>query len=192
MASYLVKLAALAAVVAPVFAAPAPHAGHLKIRNIDATDVVPDSYIVVYKNDVDAATIESHEQAISSMLSKRDTDGIGATYAMDLLKGYQVNADSATIAEIAAKPEVDYVEKDAKVYASALTTQTGAPYGLGRISHRNKGTTSYIYDTSAGSGATVYVVDTGVYTAHSQFGMQLLGASCFLRIHSGVLMSWEI
>lgn len=51
-----------------------------------------------------------------------------------------------------------------------MTTQTGATWGLGRISHRARGTTSYIYDTTAGSGVTVYVVDTGVYTGHSQFG----------------------
>lgn len=56
------------------------------------------------------------------------------------------------------------------MYASALTTQSNAPYGLGRISHRNPGSTQYIYDTSAGSGVTVFVVDTGIYTGHSQFG----------------------
>lgn len=67
------------------------------------------------------------------------------------------------------------MEEDSSKYASALTdraltTQSGATWGLGRISHRAKGTTTYIYDTTAGSGATVYVVDTGVYAAHSQFG----------------------
>lgn len=108
MTPYLAKLAALAAIVVPfVFAAPAAHPGHLKIRNVEGADVVPDSWIVVYKNDIDAATIASHEESISSMLiSKRDTDGIGATYSMELLKGYQVTADSVTIAEIAAAPEV--------------------------------------------------------------------------------------
>jgi len=53
------------------------------------------------------------------------------------------------------------------VYALGLTTQTGAPWGLGRISHKAKGSTSYVYDTTAGSGSRVYVVDTGIYTAHS-------------------------
>lgn len=66
--------------------------------------------------------------------------------------------------------QVAWIERDAKVYASALTTQTGATYGLGRVSHRAKGTTSYIYDTTAGSGVKVYVVDTGILTTHSQFG----------------------
>jgi oryzin len=43
------------------------------------------------------------------MLSRRDLTGIGATYDMDELKGYQVVADEATIAEIAASPEVSHV-----------------------------------------------------------------------------------
>lgn len=51
-----------------------------------------------------------------------------------------------------------------------MTTQTGAPWGLGRISHKNKGSTSYVYDTTGGQGTRVYVVDTGINTAHTQFG----------------------
>jgi subtilisin family serine protease len=172
MASYLTKLAAIAAVVAPlVFGAPAP-THHLKIRNPLAEDVVQDSYIVVYNTDVNATMVAQHMVSVSTMISKRASTltGIGATYDLDGFKGFQVAADSATINEIANSPEVAYIEKDAKVYANALTSQTGAPYGLGRISHRSPGTTTYIYDSTAGSGATVYVVDTGVYAAHSQFG----------------------
>ncbi|KAH8793270.1 peptidase S8/S53 domain-containing protein [Hyaloscypha finlandica] len=170
MVSYFTRFLALAAALAPVFGAPATAPHHLKIRNPQAEDVVPDSYIVVYNSNVDAETIASHVASVSSMLSRRDLTGIGATYDMDELKGYQVVADEAAIAEIAASPEVAYIEKDAKVYANALTSQTGATYGLGRISHRNQDSTTYIYDSSAGSGTTVYVVDTGIYTAHSQFG----------------------
>lgn len=172
MASYLTKLATLAAVIAPlVFGAPAP-VPHLKIRNPMTEDVIQDSYIVVYNNDVNATMVAMHIDFVSSMLSKRDSPmiGIGATYDLDDFKGFQVEADPATITEIANSPEVAYIEKDAKVYASALSSQTGAPYGLGRISHRSPGTTTYIYDSTAGSGATVYVVDTGVYAGHSQFG----------------------
>lgn len=59
--------------------------------------------------------------------------------------------------------------------ATAVTTQSGAPWGLGRISHKAPGSTSYIYDTSAGSGSRVYVVDTGIYLEHSV-------SSSFIRI----------
>jgi hypothetical protein len=53
------------------------------------------------------------------------------------------------------------------VQALGLTTQSGATWGLGRISHKAKGSTSYVYDTTAGSGSRVYVVDTGIYIEHS-------------------------
>ncbi|KAF4631808.1 hypothetical protein G7Y89_g6315 [Cudoniella acicularis] len=168
MAPYFAKLAALAAFIVPlVFAAPTPH---LKIRNAEATDIVPDSYIVVYKNDVSAETIASHVSNVNSLVARRGTDGIGATYNLEKLKGYQVHADAETIATIAASPEVDYIEKDAKVYAWSLSTESGAPYGLARVSHREPGTSSYIYDSTAGSGVTIYVVDTGIYLEHSEFG----------------------
>lgn len=75
-------------------------------------------------------------------------------------------------------PNVKSIEPDTKVYASipvglnerALTTQSPAEYGLARISHRARTGTGYVYDTTAGSGTYVYVIDTGVSTSHSEFG----------------------
>ncbi|KAF7879206.1 hypothetical protein EAF04_000404 [Stromatinia cepivora] len=171
MASYLTILTALAAVFAPVFAAPAavPHP-KIKIPTA-AKEIVADSYIVVYNTDITAEVTASHVDFVNSIVAKRDNAvSVGATYKIKDFAGYHISADEATIVEIANKPEVAYIEKDQKVYASTLTTQTGATWGLGRISHRAKSTTSYIYDSTTGSGTTVYVVDTGVYAAHSQFG----------------------
>ncbi|CAL3972905.1 unnamed protein product, partial [Diplocarpon coronariae] len=64
---------------------------------------------------------------------------------------------------------VSYVEKDTKVTTQGLTTQKDATWGLGAISHKAQDSTSYVYDSTAGSGVTVYVVDTGIYTDHSEF-----------------------
>src|ERR1700742_276142 len=47
--------------------------------------------------------------------------------------------------------------------------QSGAPWGLGRISHRQVGSTDYTYDASAGAGTCAYIIDTGIYTAHKEF-----------------------
>jgi oryzin len=57
-----------------------------------------------------------------------------------------------------------------KLSERTLVTQTGAPWGLGTISHRTSGSTSYIYDNSAGTGTFGYIVDTGLLTTHTQFG----------------------
>lgn len=171
MVSYVAKIAALVAAFPLVFAAPtAPP--HLKIRNptVAARDIVPGSYIVVYADNVNATARASFTESVTSLVPKRDGSGIGAEWNLSTLKGFQVTTDSNTIAEIANSPEVAYVELDTKVYASALTTQTGATWGLGRISHRAPGSTSYIYDTTAGQGATIFVIDTGILIGHSQFG----------------------
>ncbi|KAG9245131.1 subtilisin-like serine protease-like protein PR1A [Calycina marina] len=188
MVSYLARLAGVAALALPaVFGAPAPGA-HLKIRNADIKEFVPNKYIVVYETDVAKETIESHFATVESLLSKRKRSfadgGIGAKYEIGDFKGYAVTADEATIADIAATPEVAYIELDGIVYAQyihdevsqstkekrALTSQTGGPWGLGRISHQSLITTPYIYDSTAGSGVTVFVVDTGILITHTQFG----------------------
>lgn len=62
--------------------------------------------------------------------------------------------------------QVEYVEQDGVIDIKALTTQRGAPWGLGRISHHQRGSTDYAYDTTAGQGTCVYVIDTGVEETH--------------------------
>jgi len=114
MVSYLARIAGVAALALPVvFGAPAPSAHQLKIRNPDATEVVPNKYIVVYEKDVAAETISTHMSTVESLLSKRKRDftegAIAATYEIGEFKGYAVTADEATIAEIAATPEVSTV-----------------------------------------------------------------------------------
>ena len=51
----------------------------------------------------------------------------------------------------------------------AVTTQPNAPWGLGRISHRQAGSSDYVYDSTAGEGTCAYIIDTGLYAAHSEF-----------------------
>ena len=60
-----------------------------------------------------------------------------------------------------------YIEPDQPVTIGA--TQTNAPWGLGRISHRNKGSTDYIYDERAGQGCFGYTIDSSVNDAHVDF-----------------------
>lgn len=107
MVSYLSKLAALAALVPAILAAPA-EVPHLKLRNPYERDVAKDSYIVVYADSVNATAAEAHVSSISSMISKRNANakGVGQQWNLPTLKGYQVSADAATIAQIADSPEV--------------------------------------------------------------------------------------
>ncbi|KAJ3489274.1 hypothetical protein NLG97_g6033 [Lecanicillium saksenae] len=48
-------------------------------------------------------------------------------------------------------------------------TQSGATYGPARISHRQPGSSEYVYDESAGEGTCAYVIDTGIDVNHPEF-----------------------
>lgn len=50
-----------------------------------------------------------------------------------------------------------------------LVTQSGAPWGLGSISHRKPNFTDYIYNPNGGAGTYAYVVDSGLEIAHVEF-----------------------
>jgi len=77
-----------------------------------------------------------------------------------------------------SSPDVQSISEDGTVTTFATSSQTNAPWGLQRISTVGKigGTSTstlnytYSYDDSAGEGVDVYVVDTGIYVNHTQFG----------------------
>jgi subtilisin family serine protease len=54
-----------------------------------------------------------------------------------------------------------------------LLSQRDAPWGIARISHQQPSqdnrTSTYLYDSSAGEGVTVYIIDTGVNLSHEEF-----------------------
>ncbi|KAK0385676.1 hypothetical protein NLU13_6853 [Sarocladium strictum] len=189
MASFRNLAVFLGALLPAVLAAPAPR----------APEVIPGKYIITLKENVKP---DSHLSWVTDVhtrsLSKRDTVGVENTYDIGKWHAYAGEFDEATIEEIKSNPEVasvepDYVqylwfEEGEQIQDRALTTQTGAPWGLGSISHRTSGSTSYIYDTSAGADTYAYVVDSGVIATHTQFGGRVtLGFSAFSGAHTDTL-----
>jgi len=147
--------------------------------------VIPGRYIVKFK-DSDFTT-----SAVNSALALLPA-APAHTYTLNTFKGFAAELDDDLVKVIAALPNVEYIEKDAIVKATVweedvnlskrtLVTQTGAPWGLGRISHANKGSTSYIYDDSAGINTCSYIIDTGIYAAHPEFE----GRATFLANYAG-------
>ncbi|KAH7058640.1 subtilisin-like protease, partial [Macrophomina phaseolina] len=105
-----------------------------------------------------------------------DMEDIHATFNNTLFKGFSGAITDEEAAFLNAKSEVINVEPVVPITIAA--TRGSAPWGLQRISQsgRVSGTASartftYTYaDTQLGRGVDVYVVDTGIYTAHSEFG----------------------
>lgn len=148
------------------------------------SQVIPDSYIVVFKEQVEKKHIDHHHHRIRSLVEEENNQlakrgfldklisGIKYTYNFKTLKGYAGRFTDDVLEKIRRSDEVAWVEKDQVVYASEL--QRNAPWGLARIAHRNSLTfgtfNKYLYDPQGGDGVTVYIIDTGININHTDFG----------------------
>ncbi|GKT64350.1 alkaline proteinase [Colletotrichum tofieldiae] len=135
---------------------------------------VADSYIITLKDTISLEGLTSHLGWVNDVharsLDKRQFTGAERTYSFSGFRAYAGKFDEATIETIKNSPDVVAVERDQIWTLSAIVTQSGAPWGLGTISHRTSGSTQYVYDDRAGSGTFAYVVDSGINTAHTNFG----------------------
>ncbi|KAK9378232.1 peptidase S8/S53 domain-containing protein [Kockiozyma suomiensis] len=153
-----------------------------------AEHIIPDSYIIVFKEHVDEASASTHHSWVRSVhdvaMKKRGVEnpflasglehGLKHVYSLaNSFKGYSGRFEASTIDQIRRHPDVLYVERDSMVYASELATEKNAPWGLARISHRpalNFGTfNKYLFDSEGGAGVTAYVIDTGINVEHVDF-----------------------
>ncbi|THH26714.1 hypothetical protein EUX98_g7474 [Antrodiella citrinella] len=154
------------------------------VADIHPHGTVNNSYMVVFKDDVDTQLRNNHFNFLqmaheeNSVLGDEVASGLRHIYDGHL-KGYSGHFTPATIDRIRTMPEVAYVEKDQivrtqdEVPLMALDTQKGAPWGLARISHRARLAfstfTKYEYEKQGGEGVDVYVIDTGINVGHKEF-----------------------
>ncbi|WP_328925787.1 S8 family peptidase [Streptomyces sp. NBC_00190] len=127
-----------------------------------ATATATAPYVVVLKD----TTSRAPAHALAGEAAQAG-DHVGAVYDT-VLSGFAVRTTAARAAALAADPRVASVEPDAEFHIT--DTQPQAPWPLDRIDQRELPLDgSYSYATRA-EGVTVYVVDTGINTAHQEFG----------------------
>jgi subtilisin family serine protease len=84
------------------------------------------------------------------------------------LNGFSIEMSEANAEALSQDFRVKYVEEDGVMTADA--TQNNPPWGLDRIDQRDRPLSgTYTYNWT-GSGVRAYVIDTGIRTAHTQFG----------------------
>ncbi|TWU76889.1 subtilisin-like serine protease [Metarhizium rileyi] len=125
-----------------------------------AESIVAGKYIVKLKDGV--ARISS-DAVVSEFGSKADH-----VYE-HTFKGFAGSLTEEELKALRDHPDVDFIEKDVIMSINGIIEQHAAPWGLGRMSHRNKSNATYRYDSSAGEGTCVYIIDTGVDTKHPEF-----------------------
>ncbi|KXN67998.1 subtilisin-like protein [Conidiobolus coronatus NRRL 28638] len=107
------------------------------------------------------------------MLDPSTTEVITHIYQSSGFKGFAAHLSSRTALTLAQNDNVAHVEQD-QIYTISATSQSSPPnWGLARICNREKPNgffdVNYNYDSKAGEGVDVYVVDTGINVAHPEF-----------------------
>ncbi|KID72136.1 Cuticle-degrading protease [Metarhizium brunneum] len=135
-------------------------------------DSVPDSYIVKFKDGISSTGFDSTLASFTDN-SHHDYDAV--------FKGFSATLDSVAIRNLRRHPDVEFIEQDAPFTINGFVEQKNAPWNLARISHRQRGSISYIYDDSAGEGTCSYIIDTGIDATHPQFGGRAQNIKSFVN-----------
>ncbi|TID23562.1 subtilisin-like serine protease pr1a [Venturia nashicola] len=109
-------------------------------------------------------------------------------YDIGSFKGFAAHMTTEQLNAMKVDPRVAYMEQDGVVKTQILevrktdVTEVDAPWGLGRVSHRSKGSSDYLYQSTAGAGSCAYIIDTGVFAAHPEFE----GRATQIKSYTGV------
>ncbi|OTA98728.1 hypothetical protein M426DRAFT_69250 [Hypoxylon sp. CI-4A] len=143
------------------FAAPAKRAEPAPLVKPRGSQLVEGKYIVkLYEN--------SGVSALADTMSAFEAEA-DHVYDVKGFKGFASALTAEELEKLQSHADVEFIEQDAIMTAYDYVTQSGAPWGIARLSHKSGSSSSYVYDSSAGEGTCAYVVDTGIYTAHAEF-----------------------
>jgi len=131
---------------------------------------IPNQYIVTLKKPLDGSVLSNATMATQAMSVLTAVGGGQVLHTYEYaLRGFAVRISPAQAALLALNPLVASVNADVEM--QAIATQSNPPsYGIDRIDQRNLPLSgSYSYADTAGQGAHVYVIDTGLNASHSDF-----------------------
>ncbi|KAI1367071.1 peptidase S8/S53 domain-containing protein [Xylaria arbuscula] len=158
------RFSTLLALVGAALAAPSKRASPapLHVPRSTGDNLVEGKYIVKM---YDSAVENSVHTLHASMAAEPDH-----IYTAPGFKGFASALTAEEIETLQNHPDVEFIEQDSIMTINDYVTQSSSTWGLARVSHHSRTATGYVYDETAGSGTCAYIIDTGIYTAHTEFG----------------------
>jgi subtilisin family serine protease len=114
---------------------------------------IQDQYIVVLKEGANPRSVAA-------------VAGVEPRYVYNAaLTGFAARLNAGQLNALQRNPNVDYIEQDG--VATAVTTQSGATWGIDRIDARSGIDGLFTY-TATGLGVTAYIIDSGIRYTHTE------------------------
>ncbi len=123
--------------------------------SLDNGDVIPGRYIVRFSSSVAA-----------SVAANNVSSGVLAVFS-NAIDGFVADLSPDELEQISNNPNVIGIEPDRVV--SVNNSQNNATWGLDRIDQRSLPLNSTYNYPNSGQGVTAYIIDSGVFSAHSEF-----------------------
>jgi len=152
----------------------------LTVHQIDKENKIENKYLFSFRESVSSANMDQYLENLVSLF-QLDTAGFGNavtdTYKIGKFQGFAAVLSDRMLNKVLEDTDtIEHVEQDAVIHAyQACSTQTNAVWGLDRIAELDillDGNVQYAY--SSGEGVDAYIVDTGIYIAHNDFGGRAL------------------
>src|SRR6266487_5318316 len=121
-------------------------------------------YIVVFRDSVTDAP------NLARQLIQVTGGSLTFTYS-SALKGFAASLPQGALLALGRNPRVAYIEPD-QVFRADVTQSmdgNGDPWGLDRIDQQTEPLSATYDYTATGAGVNVYIIDTGIWTAHPDF-----------------------
>jgi len=136
-------------------------------QNVAASQAsrVPGEYIVVFQPSV------INPAALAAQLVRLQGGTLRFTYT-SALKGFAATLPAAAAQALARNPLVAYVEQDQvyRVDGTQSMDANGDPWGLDRVDQQALPLSRTYTYTATGAGVNAYIIDTGIWTLHPDFG----------------------
>ena len=130
-----------------------------------AAEAVPGQYIVVFQNTV------ADPASVARDLVNAAGGSLLRVYS-SAIKGFAARLSAPAGAALASNPLVASVEPDQVMRADVTQSMdaNGDPWGLDRIDQGALPLSRTYTYTSTGAGVHAYIIDTGIWTLHPEFG----------------------
>jgi subtilisin family serine protease len=152
--------------------APAPPANQFTTKFRKSSRPIAGQYIVTFNEDIERTRIVSTAKSLASLHSGR----IMFTYK-DAIKGFAVEMPEHAAIALSNNPLVESVSENGYSTITGTETTPQGPttfWGLERIDQRDLPLNNTYNYNRVGSGVHAYVLDTGIWVTHQDFGTHAL------------------